>query len=55
VRPGQAAGAVRELYVLAQSLDRVAKERAFCRRQLKRLWARVKQLWTMLPTRDELC
>jgi hypothetical protein len=28
-----------ELYVLAQSRDRVAKERAMRRRQLKRLWA----------------
>ena len=33
-----------ELYVLAQSRDRVAKERAIRRRQLKRLWARLKQL-----------
>jgi hypothetical protein len=33
-----------ELYVLAQSRDRVAKERAMRRRQLKRLWARLKQL-----------
>jgi hypothetical protein len=31
-----------ELYVLAQSRDRVAKERAIRRRQLKRLWARLK-------------
>src|SRR4051794_3674103 len=30
-----------ELYVLAQSRDRVAKERAMRRRQLKRLWARL--------------
>ena len=36
-----------ELYVLAQSRDRVAKERAIRRRQLKRLWARLKQLSTM--------
>jgi hypothetical protein len=53
-RPGQAAGAGRELYVFAQSLDRVAKDRAIRRRQLKRLWARVKQLWTMLLTPEEL-
>src|SRR5690348_17403799 len=33
-----------ELYVLAQSRDRVAKERAIRRRQMKRLWARLKQL-----------
>src|SRR5207244_2901022 len=36
-----------ELYVLAQSRDRIAKERAMRRRQLKRLWARLKQLSTM--------
>ena len=41
-----------ELYVLAQSRDRVAKERAIRRRQLKRLWARLKQLSTMLLTRE---
>jgi hypothetical protein len=43
-----------ELYVFAQSLDRVAKERAIRRRQLKRLWARLKQLSTMSLTREEL-
>jgi hypothetical protein len=43
-----------ELYVLAQSRDRVAKERAMRRRQLKRLWARLKQLSTMALTREEL-
>jgi hypothetical protein len=43
-----------ELYVLAQSRDRVAKERAMRRRQLKRLWARLKQLSTMPLTREEL-
>ncbi len=43
-----------ELYVFAQSLDRVAKERAMRRRQLKRLWARLKQLSTMQLTREEL-
>src|SRR5205085_10311375 len=42
------------LYVLAQSRDRVAKERAMRRRQLKRLWARLKQLSTMQLTREEL-
>src|SRR5215469_8528413 len=40
-----------ELYVLAQSRDRVTKERAMRRRQLKRLWARLKQLSTMRLTR----
>src|SRR5262244_3431920 len=43
-----------ELYVLAQSHDRVAKERAMRRRQLKRLWARLKQLSTMALSREEL-
>ena len=43
-----------ELYVFAQSLDRIAKERAMRRRQLKRLWARLKQLSTMSLTREEL-
>jgi Transglycosylase SLT domain len=39
---------------LAQSRDRVAKERAIRRRQLKRLWARLKRLSTMQLTREEL-
>jgi hypothetical protein len=43
-----------ELYVLAQSRDRVAKERAMRRRQLKRLWTRLKQLSTMALSREEL-
>src|SRR5712671_5833882 len=43
-----------ELYVLAQSRDRVAKERAMRRRQLKRLWARLKQLSSMALSREEL-
>src|ERR1700726_781008 len=43
-----------ELYVLAQSRDRVAKERAIRRGQLKRLWARLKQLSTMEISREEL-
>jgi hypothetical protein len=43
-----------ELYVLAQSRDRVAKERAMRRRQLKRLWARLRQLATMALAREEL-
>ena len=43
-----------ELYVFAQSLDRVAKERAIRRRRLKRLWARLEQLSTMQLTREEL-
>jgi transposase len=43
-----------ELYVFAQSADRVAKERAIRRRQLKWLWARLKQLGGMKLTREEL-
>jgi transposase len=45
-----------ELYVFAQSLDRVAKERSMRRRQLKGLWARLKDLQRMSVnlTRDEL-
>src|ERR1700752_130789 len=43
-----------ELYVLAQSADRVAKERAMRRRQLKWLWGRLKQLTGMKLTREEL-
>ena len=43
-----------ELYVYAQSRDRVAKERAMRKRRLKRLWARLKQLSTMKLTREEL-
>ncbi|MGH7628347.1 MAG: IS1634 family transposase [Gemmatimonadales bacterium] len=43
-----------ELYVFAQSRDRVAKERAMRRRQLKWLWQRLKQLAGMKLTREEL-
>ena len=43
-----------ELYVLAQSDDRVHKERSMRRRQLKWLWARLKQLSTMKLKREEL-
>ena len=43
-----------ELYVLAQSEDRVHKERSMRRRQLKWLWARLKQLSTMKLKREEL-
>lgn len=43
-----------ELYVLAQSQDRVTKERAMRRSQLKRIWKRLKQLQTMKLKRDEL-
>ncbi|MGC2462597.1 MAG: IS1634 family transposase [Steroidobacteraceae bacterium] len=43
-----------ELYVFAESRDRVAKERAMRQRQLKWLWARLKQLATMELSREEL-
>ena len=45
-----------ELYVFAQSEDRVAKERSMRRRQLKWLWARLADLHRMSVTlkRDEL-
>jgi DDE family transposase len=43
-----------ELYVFAESRDRVAKERAMRRRQLKWLWKRLAQLAGMTLTREEL-
>ena len=44
-----------ELYVFAESRDRIAKERGMRRRQLKWLWARLKQLSTMSKlTREAL-
>jgi len=43
-----------ELYVLAQSQDRVNKERAMRRRQLKGLWQRLNELQKMKLKRDEL-
>ncbi|SRR6266568_35470 len=43
-----------ELYVLAESKDRVNKERAMRRRQLKGLWQRLKQLQGMKLKRDRL-
>ena len=43
-----------ELYVLAQSTDRVWKERAIRRRKLKWLWRRLKELSAMQLTREEL-
>jgi len=42
-----------ELYVLAESKDRVNKERAMRRRQLKGLWHRLKKLQGMKLKRDE--
>ena len=43
-----------ELYVYAQSVDRIAKERSMRRRQLKWLWARLAELQGMRLTRDAL-
>ena len=43
-----------ELYVFAESADRVAKERAMRRRQLKWLWGRLKELGRMKLPRNEL-
>jgi len=43
-----------ELYVLARSRDRVAKERAMRRRELKKLWARLAELKRQAPARDAL-
>jgi transposase len=43
-----------ELYVLAESKDRVNKERAMRRRQLKGLWQRLGELKQMKLKRDEL-
>lgn len=43
-----------ELYVFAESRDRVAKERSMRRRQLKWLWERLQKLTTMSLTRDGL-
>ena len=43
-----------DLYVLAQSNDRVNKERAIRRRQLKGLWQRLKDLRSMKVQRDAL-
>jgi hypothetical protein len=43
-----------ELYVFAQSLDRVTKERAMRRRQLKWLWKRLRQIAAMEISREEL-
>jgi len=43
-----------ELYVLAESQDRVAKERSMRRRQLKWLWRRLKEVHGMKCQRDEL-
>jgi len=43
-----------ELYVFAQSADRVSKERAMRRRKLKWLWKRLQQIAAMEIEREEL-
>jgi len=43
-----------ETYILAQSSDRIHKERSMRRRHLKRLWKRLHELQEMQPTRDQL-
>ncbi len=43
-----------EVYVLAQSRDRIHKERSMRQRQLKRLWKRLHELQNMDLTRDQL-
>jgi hypothetical protein len=43
-----------ELYVFAQSDDRITKERAMRRRQLKWLWKRLRELTAMELTREEM-
>ena len=43
-----------ELYVLAQSADRIAKERSMRRRRLKKLWARLQVLQAQKLTYSEL-
>jgi hypothetical protein len=43
-----------ELYVLARSVDRVAKERSMRRRQLKKLWHRLHALQAMKVRREDL-
>jgi transposase len=43
-----------EVYVLAESADRVGKERSMRRRQLKGLWKRLHELRQMELTRDQL-
>ena len=43
-----------ELYILARSEDRVSKERAMRRRQLKWLWKRLREVQAMALDREEL-
>jgi hypothetical protein len=43
-----------ELYVFAESVDRVSKERAMRRRQLRWLWKRLRELVAMQVPREEM-
>jgi hypothetical protein len=43
-----------ELYVYAESVDRVSKERAMRRRQMKWLWKRLRELAAMEISREEM-
>ena len=43
-----------ELYVFAESVDRVSKERAMRRRQMKWLWKRLRELAAMEISREEM-
>ena len=43
-----------ELYLLAKSIPRAAKERAMRRRRLKKLWRRLQELQQQAPSRDQL-
>ena len=43
-----------ELYVYAESVDRVSKERAMRRRQMKWLWKRLRELASMEISREEM-
>lgn len=57
VRPGVAVKLLAEndeLYVFAESADRVSKERAMRRRQLKWLWKRLRELAAMAVPREEM-
>jgi hypothetical protein len=54
MNPGTLLAQDGELYVFAESRDRVAKERSMRQRQLKWLWQRLNKLSTMKLTRDAL-
>ena len=57
VRPGlevKLLAQEKELYILAQSRQRLSKERAIRRRRLKKLWQRLAQLRQMRLSRDQL-